>query len=330
MLKEGAPGWRALCPCCIDFHAHFIHREVFELAQPHSVSSCFGQRPLSADNPRFLGMLDPHRQVDDMAARGIDRHVISSADVVASRAWAEPAEEARQARLVNDMAADWVRRFPDRFVGTFVLPLGDMALALREMERAVAMGLRVANLPSNHRGSYLGEARYGEMWDAIEDQALVAFIHPDGVRDPWFQNHALWNSIGQSIEEVKVMSSLIYEGVMERHPGLRIVMAHGGGYMPYYMGRLDRNATYRPDTMRNLSKLPSHYLRDFHYDSCVYDPHTLALLVRCVGADRLVLGGDYPFGDADPVGGLSALEPAQQAAVAGGNAVRLLDSGGGN
>ncbi|MGD9942010.1 MAG: amidohydrolase family protein [Burkholderiaceae bacterium] len=330
MSDATASRYRGLCPLCLDFHAHFLHPEVFERSAPHSVATCFGQQPLTSTGERFRKLLEPDRQIADMDRRGIDRQVISSADVVQSRSWAEPAEEARLAALVNDLAADWVGRFPTRFIGSQVLPLGDMELALRELERCRAMGLRIVNLPSNYRDQYLGDARYRELWAAIAEHELIAFIHPDGVRDPWFQQYAMWNSIGQSIEEVKVMSSLIYEGVMERHRGIRIVMAHGGGYMPYYMGRLDRNVEFRPSTAKNLSKKPSEYLRDFHYDSCVYDPATLKMLVDRVGADRIVLGGDYPFADVDPVDFVASapgLDLQQQAAIVGGTAARLLGIG---
>jgi aminocarboxymuconate-semialdehyde decarboxylase len=316
------------CPCgkCVDFHAHFLQREVFDTGHRHSVSSCFGRNLLSTDNPVFRRMFDPALQVADMDARGIDLHVLSSADVIQSRSWATPRDEARLSALVNNECVRWIDLHPDRFVGSAVLPLGDMRLALAELDCAEAMGLRVVELPSNHRGAYLGDARFDDLWSAIRERGLVAFIHPEGTTDMWFQDYALWNSIGQSIEEVKVMSSLIYEGVMDRHAGVRIVMAHDGGYMPHYMGRLDRNVLDKPFTTKNISRRPSEYLRDFHYDSCVYDPRTLELLVERVGADRVVLGGDYPVGGFDPLAfiGQADLDEGQRNAIAGGNAMRLL------
>lgn len=314
------------CALCIDFHAHFLQREVFETGHRHSVSSCFGKAPLSTDNPVFQRMFDPELQVADMDARGIDMHLLSSADVIQSRSWAAPAEEARLCVLVNDECLGWIARHPDRFVGSAALPLGDTDLALRELERMTAVGVRAVLLPSNHRGDYLGHARFDPIWEAIRERDLVAFVHPEGVTDPWFQDYAMWNSIGQSIEEVRVMSSLIYEGVLDRHAGVRIVMAHGGGYMPYYMGRLDRNVTDKPFTARNLSRKPSEYLRDFHYDSCVYDVRTLELLVERVGADRVVLGGDYPVGGFDPLDFVAGanLDGRERSAIAGDNAAALL------
>jgi aminocarboxymuconate-semialdehyde decarboxylase len=321
-----ADKYRCLCPKCIDFHAHFLQRDSFEAGQPHSVSSCFGRNVLSLENPFFQKWLDPVLQIADMEEQGIDIHVLSSGDVLQARGWADPKEEARLAALVNDECASWVARFPSRFIPSAVLPLGDMRLALHEFERVRGMGMRVVNMPSNFRGTYLGDARFSEFWAALLQHDCVAFIHPEGVTDTWFQDYALWNSIGQSIEEVKVMSSLIYEGTMDRHAGVKIVMAHGGGYMPHYMGRLDRNVTDKPFTTKNITKRPSEYLRDFFYDSCVYDPKTLELLVERVGIDRVVLGGDYPAALLDPLDFLetTCLGDEDRAKIAGGNAMQLL------
>lgn len=326
MSVEVAQKLRCFCPKCIDFHTHFLQREVFEESHPHSVSSCFGQKLLSPELPSFQRMFSPDMQIEDMDARGIDINVLTSADVVQSRAWATPDDERRMTRLVNEECARWVDRHPGRFLGSVVLPLGDMRMALDELQWAVSAKLRVVQLPSNYRGDYLGHARYTELLAAIEESGLIIFLHPEGATDMWYQDYAMWNSIGQSIEEVRVMSSLIYEGVMDRYPRLRIVMAHGGGYMPHYMGRLDRNVTDKPFTTKNLSKKPSEYLSDFYYDSCVYDPRTLEILVERVGIDRVVMGGDYPVAAPDPVDFLAStrLSDEEQGKIAGANAYSLL------
>ena len=129
-------------------------------------------------------------------------------------------------------------------------------MATHELERALAMGLRILNIPSNYRGAYLGHERFTDFWAAVLQHDLAVFVHPEGTTDMWFQDYAMWTSIGQSIEEVKVMTSLIYEGVLDRFPGLKVVMAHGGGYMPYYMGRLDRNITDKPFFVPGLTCCP--------------------------------------------------------------------------
>jgi aminocarboxymuconate-semialdehyde decarboxylase len=286
--------WRRLCPVCIDCHAHFLDPQVLDAAEPFSPSNGFGKFRFPREAPMMRKMFDPRLQIEDMDKRGIDRSVITSAAVIEGLSFAKGEQAAALNRRVNEVAADWVARHPKRFIGSFVLPLADLDLAAAELDRSYRNGLKVANLPAQHAGDYLGHSRFAPLWDEIERRGIVAFIHPDGVTDPWFQPYSMWNSIGQSIEEVRVMTSLIYEGTLERRPNLKIVMAHGGGYMPHYMGRLDRNAEDKPQTMANISQKPSAYLRRFHYDSCVYDPRTLELLVERVGVDRVVMGGDYP------------------------------------
>ena len=126
------------------------------------------------------------------------------------------------------------------------------------------------------------------------------------------------------------MASLIYEGVMHRYPGLKVVMAHGGGYFPHYLGRMDRNHANRPDTVRNTGgRKPSEFLRSFYYDTCVYDPQVFKVLLERVGADRLVLGSDYPVGEKDPVAFVKGcgVRGPDLAAICGANAARLLGIG---
>src|SRR5688500_19359223 len=104
------------------------------------------------------------------------------------------------------------------------------------------------------------------------------------------------------------MVSLYYELVLHRFPNLIVVIAHGGGYFPHYMGRMDRNHANRPDTVKNTGgKKPSEFLRSFHYDTCVYEPAVLRVLLDRVGADRLVMGGDYPVGEEDPGGWIAGV-----------------------
>jgi aminocarboxymuconate-semialdehyde decarboxylase len=316
----------------VDFHVHMLEPEVFKASTNKTVFTGFGATPATAPRPgaqQLMGrMFDPRAEIEDMDARGIDLSVVSSSTVLQGTSWADPQTDLQLCRRCNDQAAAWVAQHPKRFIGSFVLPLQDPKLALQEFERAVnTLGLKVANISSSYNGVYMGDPVYHPFWEAVEKLGVAVWIHPEGVRDPWFQRYALWNSAGQSIEEAKVMASLIYEGVMTKFPGLKVVMAHGGGYFPHYMGRLDRNTANRPDTVRNAGgETPSAFLRSFYYDTCVYDPQVLKVLLKRVGADRLVMGSDYPVGEKDPVGWLRECGVAGEnlAAIAGGNAARLL------
>lgn len=292
----------------IDFHAHVLEPGVYDKTINHNVISGFGARPMSCptkDDPRwerFEQMCNPRRQIEDMDARGIDMHVVSTSGVSQSTWWAEPQEAVELDRRANEVIAEWVHDNPARFIGTFTLPMQSVTHSLQELAYAVeTLGLRVANVPASINGVYLGDPQFRPLWEAFDHHDIPVLIHPDGVKDPRFLKYALWNGIGQPIEETMVMASLMYEGVLDAFSEVKIVMAHGGGYLPHYIGRLDRNAAYHPISAKNLRSLPSDYLRRFYYDTCVYDSSVLENLIRRVGADRIVLGSDYPVGDKDPL-----------------------------
>jgi aminocarboxymuconate-semialdehyde decarboxylase len=296
----------------IDFHAHVLEPEALKQCAAHSVATGFGTRPITPDTPAyrmFDGMLDPEIQIRDMDQKGIGRSVISTATVVQSTWWAEAPLAAELDRRANERIADWVTRYPARFTGSFTIPMHHMDVAMKELDFAVnKLGLRVANVSSNAGGAYLGDPKFREFWEAVVHHNLTVLIHPHGVADPRFQKFALWNGVGQPIEETMVMTSLIYEGIFEMFPGVKVVVVHGGGYLPHYTRRLDRNYIAHPMSAQNIRKMPTEYLRCFYYDSCVYGNDVLEALIRRVGADRIVFGTDYPFGEQDPVGNIGKAE----------------------
>ncbi|HTH99129.1 MAG TPA: amidohydrolase family protein [Stellaceae bacterium] len=318
----------------IDFHAHVLHAEAYARTVNHNVISGFGMRAMeprpTPDSPRwpiFAKMTDPMVQLADMDHRGIAHAVISTSTVSQSSFFADGAEAAELDRMANEAIADWVRAYPTRFTGTFTLPLQDMPRALAELEHAVRhLKLRIANLPAAVGPHYLGHDYFRPIWEAIADLGAIPFVHPDGIKDPAFQEYSLWNGIGQGIEETRAMASLIYEGTFERHPGLEIVISHAGGFLPTYIARLDRNATAHPPSMRNLRRKPSEYLRHFHFDTVTYDPLVCDIVAARVGVDRLVFGSDYPFGDVEPLKlfDACAFDAESRRLVEGGNARQLL------
>ena len=314
-------------PFVIDFHTHMLDDELRAICTSRNAITGFGkkQAPPSEGLKKFL---DPDLQIADMDARDIDMHVVFTGPVHMSTWWADAATALTLTRRMNEIIAGWVKRYPKRFVGTVTLPMQDVALAVEELRRAVGEhGHKALLLPTNVDGVYLGDRKFWPLWEAIRALDIPVFIHPEGIRDPWFHKFALWNSIGQQIEEAKVAASIIYEGLLDAVPGLKIVIAHGGGYFATCMGRLDRNIE-KAETRVNIGdKKPSDYLRHFYYDTCVYDPLALETLFRRVGADRVLLGADYPVGSADPVGDVKeavTLSNADLRMVAAGTAAKLL------
>jgi aminocarboxymuconate-semialdehyde decarboxylase len=314
----------------VDFHVHFLMREVLEQCLPHAVATNRGHhRPPPHLFALFEKMMTPQGVIEDMDKLHIDMSVISSAAVIEPIYWAEPQAALKMAQQLNDTAATRVVHFPKRIIGSFVLPLQDMNLAMTEFRRAVDdLHLKIANIPAEVRGHYLGDAQFRPFWEAAHDRGVVVFMHPDGAKDPWFFQYGMWNSLGQSLEEAKFMASVIYEGILENYPNLKLVLAHGGGYFPHNMGRLDRNVKNAPHSMKNITRKPSEYLKNVYYDTCLYDASVLSALVKIVGADRLLLGADWPIGEADPLGFVDRCPEANEAEkrmIKGGRAVELID-----
>jgi aminocarboxymuconate-semialdehyde decarboxylase len=173
----------------------------------------------------------------------------------------------------------------------------------------------------------LSDPRLEPFWARAEELRAVIFLHPFGCTlDERLDRYYLSNTVGQPVENAVALSHLIFAGVLDRYPGLRLIAAHGGGYLPTFLGRGDHAWSVRPEA-RDCRELPSSYLRRIWFDSLVHTPNALRRLVDIVGADRVLLGSDYPFdmGVEDPLDRLKAagLTGPQRAAIASGNAAGL-------
>ena len=316
-------------PRTVDFHAHFLEREALELCLAHSVATDFGRQKLPPHLDGPIEKMSTHQSlIDDMDRRGIDISVISSASVLVPTYWADTPAATTLARKINDKAAAVAAQVSDRIIGSFVLPLQSIEASLAEFRRAVeSLCLKVANVPAEVRGIYLGDPVYRPFWEAAQDAGVAVIMHPDGAKDRWFFQYGMWNSLAQSLEETKFMASIIYEGILESFPRLKIVVVHGGGYFPHNMGRLDRNVKNAPQSMKNITRRPSGYLKSVYYDTCLYDPTVLSSLLKIVGPERMLLGSDYPVGEADPVAFVTScpdLDEGQRGMILGERACALL------
>jgi len=217
-------------------------------------------------------------------------------------------------------------------VGAVVLQ--DPALAARQIcELVTGYGLAGAEIPASAGGRYLGDDFFLPFWAAAEDAGALVFIHPTtrGFGVPALEQYYLWNSVGNPMETAIAGAHMAMAGVLERHPRLRVLLAHGGGALPVVRGRLRRAFAVRPEARSRIGSGPDAALRRFYYDTVTHDRDLLADLVRFAGAGQVLLGSDRPFdmGSDDPVGEVRALGLGTgEESVLGGTAARLLGAPG--
>jgi aminocarboxymuconate-semialdehyde decarboxylase len=323
--------------CVVDFHAHLMVPEVYAVTAPHSLFVKSNADPtmdaaakeVVRQREAFVveRMSDVTDRIARMDAMGVDVQVLSSSLVHQVTYWAEPRESLRLERMVNDRIAAVTAANPARLIGLGGVPLAAPALAVAELARCMGeLRLAGVGISTTAGDMEIGDARLRPFWAKAEELGAVVYIHPAGNTGERFARWYLWNSIGQAYEEAMAIASLMYEGILDAFPALKICISHGGGYMPYYMGRIARNYVEKPATRVNMRKSPAEYMRMLWFDSCVYETEVLEALVRRVGADRVVLGSDYPVGEPDPIGFVakSALPAAEKEAIIGTNAARLF------
>jgi aminocarboxymuconate-semialdehyde decarboxylase len=225
--------------------------------------------------------------------------------------WAPPAVGARIAAMQNDGMAELVRSRPGRFVGLATLPMQDPERAAVELDRAITeLGLRGAEICTHVNGRDLDDPGLRPVYAAAERLGVPLFLHPQNWGDMRrFRDYALWNLAGFPLETALAASHLIMGGVFEAFPRLRVILAHGGGYLPYQVGRLDHGYAARPEVRGRLPRRPGEYLANLYCDSLTHSALSLRFLLDRMGDGHVVLGSDYPFnmGDERPVEAVRAL-----------------------
>lgn len=323
----------------VDVHVHFLSPLAIQAARTdparHGVRVLEGERPrlqVGAEAPT-RPLLEPlytlDRHLEFLAAQGIDAAVFGPLMDVAGYSLA-PAEAAAWSRAQNEGMAASLAAAGGRHAGLATVPLQEPALAASELRVAVEqLGLRGAMVDPNALGRPLGDRALDPFWKAAADLGAPVILHPfllEAVER--FGRHYLHNLVGYPFETTLAAGSLILGGTLDRFPSLQVVLVHGGGFLPYHVGRFDRGHVVRPEIRADGAALPSSYLRRFHYDTLVQFAPALAYLVKLVGADRVLLGSDHPFwlGDPEPLRIVreAGLPSEAEGAILGDNAARLF------
>jgi aminocarboxymuconate-semialdehyde decarboxylase len=238
---------------------------------------------------------DPATRIEEMDAAGIGVQVLSTVPVMFSY-WTKPDDGLEIAKFLNDHIADIATEFPLRFVGLGTVPLQDVSLAVKELERCKQIGLKGVQIGTNVNQLNLSEPQFLDFFAACVEQDMAVFVHPwEMMGEADMQKYWLPWLVGMPAEASRAICSLIFSGVLEQLPDLRICFAHGGGAFPATIGRIEHGFNVRPDLFPDNPHSPRKYLEKLYFDSLVHEPAVLDYLVDLVGADRVMLGTDYPF-----------------------------------
>lgn len=235
------------------------------------------------------------------------------------------------AQMVNDGIAEYCARHKDRFIPTGTVPMQDGNEAAKELERCMTkLGFKGVEILTNVHGKELSDPAFAPFWKKAEELNALVIIHPNGfTHGERLSRYYFNNVIGNPFETTLALHYLIFDGVLERHPNLKIFAMHGGGYLGGYSGRIDHAWGARSDAQANLPKPPTHYLKKVYVDTVVFTPTQLKALVETFGLDHVIMGTDYPFDmlEHDPIGHINSVESfdeSTRAALAGGNAKKML------
>jgi aminocarboxymuconate-semialdehyde decarboxylase len=322
----------------IDVHSHFFPKEFLDRVERHGGAHGAGVRregsvPLLAmpghpPVPLLPEFVDLPARLAYLDARQITLQALSLSPPMVY--WAPPRLGAELARAFNDGIAEVCRAHPDRFVGLATLPMQDVDAALREAERAVReLGMRGLYLATSVNGRYLDDPAFEPVWQLAAELEVPVFVHPTThMGEDVLSGFHLFNTIGFPTETAALVGRLIYSGLLDRQPRVRVVLAHGGGVFPFLLGRLDHAHRSRRELQDAVPRPPSGYLHRFYFDTVVHGDGALAYVVRTVGVERMVLGSDAPYdmADDDPVGRVRklGLSEGQERAVLEGTARGLL------
>ena len=291
----------------IDIHTHILPKNWPNLKERYGyggfvqLEHCSGCSRMLIDGEHFRDVTkncwDPHTRIEECDKYEVDVQVLSTVPVMFSY-WAKPKDTFDLSMILNDHIADLVTEFPKKFIGLGTLPMQDADLSIKELTRLKEIkGIAGVQIGSHINGWNLDDPRIFPILQAAQDLDLSVFVHPwqmlgsDRMNLYWLP----W-LVGMPAETALSICSLIFGGVFEKLPKLRIAFAHGGGAFPSIIGRLEHGYNVRPDIVATHNKHnPRDYIGKFYLDSLVHEPSVLQYMIDLFGADCIALGSDYPF-----------------------------------
>jgi len=326
----------------IDVHNHILSREYTDLLARHGghryslAQDAEGRTVVMRAGARFMTftepMFDPELRFPAMDEVGVAIELLSY--TCPNAYWAEGALAAEVARVMNDHLAEVCARWPARFRGLASVPLQDVDLALKELERAVdRLGMVGLIVLANVNETPLDDPRFEPFWAALNERRLPVLLHPTvppGVDAMGMDRYGLVPSIGFMIDTTLAVTRMIFAGVFERHPDWPLIVSHAGATLPFIAGRLDQCHRFIPDARARISRLPTEYLKGLYYDTVCYDEEALLLAYKLAGPRHLLYGSDYPHNIGDMAGCARRIDAlpigeGEKELVRSGNARRLFN-----
>ena len=324
----------------IDTHTHILTQETAALlskAAPKvpvtiaAIDSDFATLDVGGTvyRPFPTGGFDIARRLRDMDAAGVDVHVLSATPQTYLYNL-DPALSATVAAIQNDQMAKHIAAHPDRFMGIATLPLAQPAAAADELRRAMTkLGLRGSMFASNVKGMNLDDASFEPLWATAQELGAFMFIHPNNIAGAdRLKSYYLANLIGNPLDTTIAAASLVFGGVLDRYPKLKVMLAHGGGFTPYQAARWEHGWAVRPEPKKHVSTQPKNIAGRFFYDTILHSAPVLEFLIKQAGPGHVLLGSDYPYdmGMPDCVKHVRslAISDADKASILGARAETLL------
>lgn len=323
----------------VDLHCH-LHTDAADAIAKQSATNAspiarYGNPRTEAQQKKLHQELhkkltDIDQRIADMDKMDIDVQAVSTSPLQYYYG-VEPELGRKIARTINERIAEVTAMHPTRFAPLGTLPMQSPAHAVAELEYCMKkLNFKGIELGTNVNGAEIADPQYEKMWRRCEELGAVVFLHPIGFTSPQrLTRHFLTNVIGNPLDTTLALAHIVFGGVLERYPRLKIVTAHGGGFLAHYPARMDHAYRVRPECHDHITRPPSYYMKKVYYDTMVFGEPQLDHLVNLYGADHVVIGTDYPYDmgyykPVDFVERAKKLTRKQKDLIISGNAAKLL------